>query len=111
MTRNKLGDLQRDILHSLSRNKVASKRKSMTVRQIRLKIRPDTPSIYSTEQNIRRALRQLQKSGYVVRDGNWADLHSESWEWKLTDHGAQLTSLEIQLSKTAHRFPADPAPR
>jgi hypothetical protein len=99
MTRNRLGDLQRNILHNLPRNKQESKRGSLTVREIRLKIKPESSNVYSTEQSIRRALRQLQLRGYVDKSGDWDDLHSESREWRLTDQAAQLVSTEIRLSR------------
>src|SRR5260370_27165917 len=104
MTCNRLGNLQRDILYALPRNKQESRRGSLTVQQIRLKIRPASLNIYSAEQNIRRALRQLQALGYIGKTGDWEDLHSQSWQWRLTDHGAQLASIEIQLNRrfTAH---------
>ena len=73
MRRNRLGELQRNILYALPRNEEITKR-SLTVQQIRLKIRPGTENIYSTEQSIRRALRQLEVRGYVAKDeygGNW----------------------------------------
>ena len=101
MRRNRLGELQRNILYALPRNEEITKR-SLTVQQIRLKIRPGTENIYSTEQSIRRALRQLEVRGYVAKDeygGNWEDLHSEPWKWRLTPKAIQLVRVEIKLRR------------